>query len=89
VLRDLRAFARVVASLGRDPTSRRAFWGALLDCVLHNPRALKVAVSFAALYLHFGPFSRSLVARLDRKIACATIAAEPPPRAIAAVPLPD
>ncbi len=70
VLRDLRAFGRIAARLGwRDPGSRRAFWGAFVDCLLHNPRALKISVSFAALYLHVGPFSRWLVERLDRQIA--------------------
>jgi radical SAM superfamily enzyme YgiQ (UPF0313 family) len=65
VVRDLRAFGRIALQLGwRERGSRRAFWGAVADCLTHNPRALKITVSFAALYLHFGPFSRSLVARL-------------------------
>jgi hypothetical protein len=69
VLRDLRAFGRIAVRLGwRDRGSRRAFWGAVLDCLLHNPRALKISVSFAALYLHVGPFSRWLVERLDRQV---------------------
>ena len=70
VLRDLRAFGRIAARLGwRDRGVRRWFWGALLDCLLHNPRALRIGVSFAALYLHYGPFSRWLVDRLDGQIA--------------------
>ena len=58
---------------------RRAFWGAMLDCLLHNPRALKIAASFAALFLHLGPFSRTLRKRLDRQIAeeAATLAPSP------------
>jgi radical SAM superfamily enzyme YgiQ (UPF0313 family) len=76
VVRDLRAFGRIAAQLGwRDRGARRAFWGAVLDCLLYNPRAVKIAVSFAALYLHFGPFSRGLVARLDARIASAAAAA--------------
>ncbi len=70
VLRDLRSFARIAVRLGwGEAGARRAFWGAMLDCLLHNPRALKISASFAALYLHLGPFSRDLVARLDRQIA--------------------
>jgi radical SAM superfamily enzyme YgiQ (UPF0313 family) len=70
VLRDLRAFGRLAVCLGwREPVARRAFWGAMLDCLLHNPRALKISGSFAALYLHLGPFSQQLIARLDRQIA--------------------
>ncbi len=79
VLRDLRSFGRIATRLGwREPGARRAFWGAMVDCLLHNPRALKISASFAALYLHFGPFSQRLVALLDRRIA--DIAAERPER---------
>ncbi len=68
--RDLRSFGRIAARLTFDDNgASRAFWGATLDCLLHNPRALKISVSFAALFLHLGPFSRALVARLDRLIA--------------------
>ena len=70
VLRDLRAFGQIAVRLGlRDRAARRWFWGAVLDCLLHNPRALKISVSFAALYLHLGPFSRWLIERLDGQIA--------------------
>jgi radical SAM superfamily enzyme YgiQ (UPF0313 family) len=76
VVRDLRAFGRIALRLGwREHGARRAFWGAVVDCLLHNPRALKIAVSFAALYLHFGPFSRGLAARLEARIAAAPAAA--------------
>jgi radical SAM superfamily enzyme YgiQ (UPF0313 family) len=74
-VRDLRAFGRIALHLGwRERDTRRAFWGAVVDCLLHNPQALKIAVSFAALYLHFGPFSRALVARLHGRIAIAASA---------------
>jgi hypothetical protein len=84
--RDLRAFGRIAARLTlAGGASRRAFWGAMLDCLRHNPRAIKISASFAALYLHLGPFSRSLGERLDRQIALALAeAAEapvPPPQA--------
>ncbi len=68
VARDLVAFTRIayrVGWLGRE--TRRAFWGALADCALHNPRAIKIAASFAALYLHFGPYSRTLCGRLEER----------------------
>jgi radical SAM superfamily enzyme YgiQ (UPF0313 family) len=70
ILRDLRAFGRICAQLGwRERRARGAFWRAVLDCLVHNPRAIKIAVSFAALYLHFGPFSRRIVAELDQQLA--------------------
>ncbi len=66
MLRDLRGFRSIVARMGfRDRETRRELWTALLDCALHNPRALRICVSFAALYLHVGPFSRWLVERLE------------------------
>jgi len=77
LLRDLRSFFRIAARLGvRERGTRLAFWGAMLDCLLHNPRALKISASFAALYLHLGPFSRLLVQRLDRQIAEAAAEAQ-------------
>ena len=88
VMRDLRAFGRIAGRLGvRESGTRRAFWGAVLDCLLHNPRAIKISVSFAALYLHLGPFSRMVMARLDRQIAGEVVA--PPERtAVAYAPVP-
>ena len=72
VIRDLRSFGRISWRLGvRKSGARGAFWGAMLDTLVHNPRALKIAGSFAALYLHLGPFSRMLVDRLGEQIpAC-------------------
>ncbi len=51
-----------------DRRVRREWWRSLFDCLLHNPAALKIVLSFAALYLHFGPYSRDLLERLDREI---------------------
>jgi radical SAM superfamily enzyme YgiQ (UPF0313 family) len=84
VLRDLRSFLRIAARLGvRERGARLAFWGAMLDCLLHNPRAIKISASFAALYLHLGPYARLLVERLDGQIARGE--AMPPPPAAGAV----
>jgi radical SAM superfamily enzyme YgiQ (UPF0313 family) len=70
VLRDLRGFFGMMWSMGvRDPAVRAEWWRSVIDCVLHNPAALKVVLSFAALYLHLGPYSRKLIERLDREIA--------------------
>jgi radical SAM superfamily enzyme YgiQ (UPF0313 family) len=78
LLRDLRGFFGMLWSMGiRDPRVRREWWRSLFDCLVHNPAALKIVLSFAALYLHLGPYSRDLVDRLDREIAAAS---EPAPR---------
>jgi radical SAM superfamily enzyme YgiQ (UPF0313 family) len=74
--RDLRGFARIAGRLSRrGPAVRAAFWGAMADTLIHNPRALKIAGSFAALYLHLGPFSQDLVAGLSRELAAGERAA--------------
>lgn len=70
LLRDVRGFLGMFWKMGiRDPRVRGEWWGALVDCLLHNPAALKIVLSFAALYLHLGPYTRDLVDRLDREIA--------------------
>jgi hypothetical protein len=55
----------------RDPDVRVEWWKSVGDALLHNPAALKIVVSFAALYVHLGPYSAELVNRLDRQIALA------------------
>jgi len=69
-VRDLRAFGRMVWRMGlKNPELRRHFWETFLDCVTRNPRAIKYVVSLMALYMHFGPFSRYVVGRLEEQIA--------------------
>ncbi len=67
--RNVRSFLEIGFQLGvRDQQARPHFWRALSDCLLHNPRALRSVVSFAALYLHLGPFARYLEQHLDQQI---------------------
>jgi len=81
VLRDLRGFARMAWRMGvRDPEVRHEWWKTLLDTALHNPSALKIVMSFAALYVHLGPFSTELVERLDGMIARSPRAGKAPAR---------
>jgi radical SAM superfamily enzyme YgiQ (UPF0313 family) len=70
--RDLRAFLRLAWRQGVcDRGLRALWWRTLLGCFAQNPRGLKILLSFSALYLHLGPYSREAVARLDREIAAA------------------
>jgi hypothetical protein len=69
VARDLHGFARMAWRMGvRDSRVRGEWWLTLAHCLFHNPRALKIVLSFGALYLHLGGYSRQLVERLDRQI---------------------
>jgi len=68
-LRDLHSFLRISLKLGlRDRRARGAYWHTLGACLRHNPRALRTAVSLAALYLHVGPFAEYLEQRLAGQI---------------------
>ncbi|HZZ85521.1 MAG TPA: radical SAM protein [Anaeromyxobacteraceae bacterium] len=69
VLRDLRAFGRMAWRMGvRDEGVRLEWWRSVVDALFHNPAALKIVLSFAALYLHLGPYSRELIGRLEREL---------------------
>jgi len=66
---DLRSFFRLlwrIPSAGRG--TRRQLWLTLLDCLIHNPRALPYLIKIAALYLHLGPFARRVIAEIDGQI---------------------
>ncbi|PYD75269.1 B12-binding domain-containing radical SAM protein [Novacetimonas pomaceti] len=67
---DLRSFVRLLFRIHRaGPGTAGQFWRMLLDCALHNPKALPYVVMTSALYLHLGPFSRRVVGEIDREIA--------------------
>jgi len=70
VLRELRGFGRMAWRMGvRDPEVRVEWWKSVYETLVFNPAALKIVLSFAALYLHLGPYSKDLVLRLDTMIA--------------------
>jgi len=71
-LRDLRSFARISRQMGLNERQvRRHYWRAVLACLVRNPRAVRLVVSFAALYLHVRPFAQYLDERLAGQIeAC-------------------
>ncbi|NHN84013.1 DUF4070 domain-containing protein, partial [Acetobacter musti] len=67
---DLRSFVRLLFRIHRaGPGTTRQFWRMLLDCALHNPKALPYVVMTSALYLHLGPFARQVIDNIDQEIA--------------------
>lgn len=69
LLRDLRSLGRIGWRSGvRDRGARGPFWRTLGDCLLHNPRAVRTAFSFAALYLHLRPFAAAMDAQIAARI---------------------
>ena len=57
---------RVVTEI---PQAREAFWRTFVNCVKNNPASVRIAVALLVLYLHLGPFSREVIAAIDRQIA--------------------
>ena len=68
VRRDVIGLGRLLWRMGVRRPYRARFWRLLLACAWRNPRALRYVIALAALYLHFGPFTAKIVARLDREI---------------------
>ena len=60
------ALHRIVNKL---PEARRPLWDAFTHVARTNPAALRFMVLLMAMYLHVGPFSRQVMADIDRQIA--------------------
>jgi hypothetical protein len=50
------------------PDAREPFLRVLVTCARENPDALRIIVGLMAMYLHLGPFSRRVIAEIDRRI---------------------
>jgi hypothetical protein len=50
------------------PEARDVLWEAFMHCAKTNPAALRFIVQLMAFYLHVGPFSRRVMADIDRQI---------------------
>jgi hypothetical protein len=51
------------------PETRELFWQVFMTWARENPNATRIIVGLMALYLHLGPFSRRVIAEIDRRIA--------------------
>jgi hypothetical protein len=65
---------------------RREFWGLIATLLRRNPRALKPAITVAALYLHLGPFSRYVIETIDRQIEEVVTGRWQPPVPVQVIP---
>ncbi len=69
-VRDFHLLWRLIWRIAsRQPAALWPFCRAFYECVRNNPRALDSVGVFAAFYLHLGPFSRFVIATIDRQIA--------------------
>lgn len=83
-LRELRGFWRMSLKLGLSGVTRRVFWSTMVKALWKNPKSIRYTGSLMALYLHFGPFSRYVAARIREAIAQeernpSKVAPPPPP----------
>jgi radical SAM superfamily enzyme YgiQ (UPF0313 family) len=68
--RDLARLGRILWLLAvRQPRALRPFVKLLRDCLAKHPDAVPAVCMLTAMYLHVGPFSRFVMAALDRQIA--------------------
>ena len=65
---------RIMTSL---PEPRDIFRHTLSQCMSSNPDSIRWVVALMVLYLHVGPFSREVIAKLETMIAALEPAAEP------------
>ena len=66
--RDLLAFSRLIWRMGIKKPYRSLFWLTLAKLIWRNPKGLRYSIAMLALYMHFEPFSKNLIARLDKEI---------------------
>src|SRR5271154_1681343 len=57
---------RIMTSL---PEPRDVFRDTLSQCMSENPDSIRWVVALMALYLHLGPFSRDVIARIETIMA--------------------
>ncbi len=87
ILGDLRTLGRFFWRLAvRGRGARVPFLRAVWDCFRHDPRAAREVLALAVTYLHVGPFSRRVIAHLDREIAQIDSGEQVPRRHVPALP---
>jgi hypothetical protein len=68
-LLELKGFWRMTMKLGWQRATRGPFWRTVLGSLWKNPKSIRYTGSLIALYVHFGPFSRYIAARIRTSIA--------------------
>jgi Domain of unknown function (DUF4070) len=70
MIRDFRIVLRLMWIMGFERSDLRShFWRTFIDCTRHNFPALRYIMMMTALYLHHGPFSRTLIEHAKHHIA--------------------
>jgi len=82
--KELKGFFRMARKLGMRSGTASPFWRTLFGAIRRNPASVRYVGSLMALYLHFGPFSRHVGARIREALAeeerrPSKVAPPPPP----------
>jgi hypothetical protein len=64
-------------SMTNLPEPREVFRSTLSQCLSDNPDSVRWVVAMMALYLHVGPFSRDVIARIEGIVATLDLVIEP------------
>jgi hypothetical protein len=62
------SLATVNKIMNRMPEVREIFWKTFTECAKINPNSVRFLVLMMAIYLHVGPFSRKVIATIDRQM---------------------
>lgn len=73
------AFEAVQRILGQLPEARDALWDALKYCAKKNPHSVRFIALMMAIYLHLGPYSRQVMAAIERRRSASDAAAPAAP----------
>jgi radical SAM superfamily enzyme YgiQ (UPF0313 family) len=70
---DIRSKVSVLESIhqviSKIPQAREVFWQTFMNCARNHPDSVWIVVALLVFYLHLGPFSRQVMAAIDRRIA--------------------
>ncbi|GAB4513953.1 MAG: B12-binding domain-containing radical SAM protein [Roseibium sp.] len=82
---DIKLFGRLMYAMTfQETTYRWPFWKTLIKTAFTNFNAVKPVMMMLALYVHLGPFSRFVVAQIDKQIADIEKGRWQPPTLVAA-----
>jgi radical SAM superfamily enzyme YgiQ (UPF0313 family) len=61
--------AMVKRLIDHMPDHGHLFWRTFLDALAINPKAAKIVIMLMVMYLHLGPFARSMAEQMERRMA--------------------